>query len=287
MLLAVLVVERGASGSSSPQRRRSSSGAWAGRAEQVLGQVQQVAAVAVGHGAQRRRAPRRPAAGRGRSRLGPLQQRSSAASSSRRSTSTWQRDSSAPFSSNDGFSVVAPTRVTMPSSTKGRKPSCWARLKRWISSTNSRVALAGAPALPGVLEGPLQVGDAGEHRRERANTSPAALASRRAMVVLPEPGGPHRIIEASWPRASMPADRPVRAEQVVLADHLLQRLRPQPVGERARAGRHLGARGWWRGAFAEQVGRRGGGFVLSAGGHPMHYRPTSRRMRDACPNGRW
>ena len=55
---------------------------------------------------------------------------SSAASSSLRSTNTWLRDSKAPFSSKDGFSVVAPTRVTMPSSTKGRKPSCWARLKR-------------------------------------------------------------------------------------------------------------------------------------------------------------
>ena len=30
---------------------------------------------------------------------------------------TWQRDSSAAFSSNDGFSVVAPTRMTVPSST--------------------------------------------------------------------------------------------------------------------------------------------------------------------------
>ena len=35
--------------------------------------------------------------------------------------------------------MVAPTRVTVPSSTTGRKPSCWARLKRWISSTNSSV----------------------------------------------------------------------------------------------------------------------------------------------------
>ena len=42
---------------------------------------------------------------------------SSAASSSRCSTNTWQRDSSAPFSSKDGFSVVAPTSTTVPSST--------------------------------------------------------------------------------------------------------------------------------------------------------------------------
>jgi len=40
-----------------------------------------------------------------------------AASSNRRSTSTWQRDRSAALSSNDGFSVVAPIKVTVPSST--------------------------------------------------------------------------------------------------------------------------------------------------------------------------
>ena len=71
-----------------------------------------------------------------------------AASSSRRRTKTWLRDSKAPLSSNDGFSVVAPTRVTTPASTNGRKPSCWARLKRWISSTNSKVAW---PALRRIL----------------------------------------------------------------------------------------------------------------------------------------
>jgi len=35
--------------------------------------------------------------------------------------------------------VVTPTRVTMPSSTSGRRTSCWARLKRWISSISRSV----------------------------------------------------------------------------------------------------------------------------------------------------
>ena len=35
--------------------------------------------------------------------------------------------------------MVAPTSTTVPSSTYGRNPSCCARLKRWISSTNSSV----------------------------------------------------------------------------------------------------------------------------------------------------
>ena len=57
------------------------------------------------------------------------------------STSTCARDSSAPLSSKDGFSVVAPTSVIVPSSMSGRKLSCCERLKRWISSTNSSVPL--------------------------------------------------------------------------------------------------------------------------------------------------
>src|SRR5207253_8617821 len=52
-----------------------------------------------------------------------------------RSTYTRQRERSAEFTSNDGFSVVAPTSTIVPVSTWGRKASCWARLNRWISST--------------------------------------------------------------------------------------------------------------------------------------------------------
>ena len=54
-------------------------------------------------------------------------------------TRTRARDSNGAFSSNEGFSVVAPTRTMVPSSITGRKLSCWARLKRWISSTNRSV----------------------------------------------------------------------------------------------------------------------------------------------------
>ena len=57
----------------------------------------------------------------------------------RRSTTTFARDSSAAFTSNDGFSVVAPTSVTVPASTCGSSASCCALLKRWISSMNSTV----------------------------------------------------------------------------------------------------------------------------------------------------
>ena len=53
--------------------------------------------------------------------------------------STRARDSKAALSSNEGFSVVAPISVTVPSSITGKNESCWARLKRWISSTKSKV----------------------------------------------------------------------------------------------------------------------------------------------------
>ena len=52
------------------------------------------------------------------------------------STNTWDRESSGALTSNDGFSVVAPMSTMSPASTRGRNASCWALLKRWISSTN-------------------------------------------------------------------------------------------------------------------------------------------------------
>ena len=52
------------------------------------------------------------------------------ASDSARSTTTFARDSKAAFTSNDGFSVVAPTSTTVPASTWGNSASCCALLKR-------------------------------------------------------------------------------------------------------------------------------------------------------------
>ena len=62
--------------------------------------------------------------------------RTTASGDSGSSTTTLHRERSAPFNSKDGFSVVAPIRITSPVSTYGRKTSCCARLNRWISSKN-------------------------------------------------------------------------------------------------------------------------------------------------------
>jgi hypothetical protein len=49
------------------------------------------------------------------------------------------RESSGVTSEKYGFSVVAPIRVTVPSSTAGSRTSCCAFDQRWTSSTNSTV----------------------------------------------------------------------------------------------------------------------------------------------------
>ena len=68
------------------------------------------------------------------------------------------------------------------------------------------------------------------------NWASNASAIRRASVVLPTPGGPHRIIECSRPGLERDAQRLAGAEQVTLADDLVERLRPQPLGERSGGG---------------------------------------------------
>ena len=98
---------------------------------------------------------------------------------------------------------MAPTSTTVPSSTTGRKPSCWARLKRWISSTNSKVAWPPRRRLPASSNVRLRSATPENTAESWTKCSPARAASNRAIVVLPTPGGPHRIREASEPRSSM------------------------------------------------------------------------------------
>src|SRR3569832_582437 len=132
---------------------------------------------------------------------------------SARSTYTRARESNALFSSNEGFSVVATMKVSVPSSTMGRKASCCALLKRCTSSTIRLVAR------PDCARTCLACSTAA-----RTSFTPACTAemlkncacTRRAMsracVVLPVPGGPHRIIERMRPcsiasRSGLPGPR--------------------------------------------------------------------------------
>src|SRR3954454_11667055 len=102
------------------------------------------------------------------------------------------RDNSAELTSKNGFSVVAPTRNTRPSSTAGSSVSCCALLKRWISSRKKIVGsplvvrrwAAGPAARGGAAVGALPHG---------ANLLPAdvhgrGLLERRPGIARQQPG---------------------------------------------------------------------------------------------------
>ena len=87
--------------------------------------------------------------------------------------------------------MVAPISVTSPDSTPGSSASCWALLKRWISSRNRIVF---CPVWPS------RCSDSDSTRRTSAIPTCTAESSSkwarvvwatiRASVVLPVPGGP-------------------------------------------------------------------------------------------------
>ena len=126
-----------------------------------------------------------------------------AASSSRRNVSTLARDSSAELSSKDGFSVVAPTRMMVPSSICGRKASCCERLKRWISSTNSSVPRPSSRRAR-AASNTLRKSETPEWMAESCSKWRSVTSAKsRATVVLPVPGGPQKITDDSRPALTM------------------------------------------------------------------------------------
>src|SRR5665213_1489075 len=115
------------------------------------------------------------------------------------STNTRIRDRSAPFTSNDGFSVVAPISVIVPCSTCGRNASCCARLNRWISSTNRMVGRpscnrsSASPTISRTRGTPSVTAEKG------TNSESVYCAISRPRVVFPVPGGPQKIIDPTFP----------------------------------------------------------------------------------------
>ena len=111
------------------------------------------------------------------------------------STYTRVRESSGAITSNEGFSVVAPIKVMFPASTCGRNASCCALLKRCTSSTKTMVRLPAcrvrsAAAITSLIS-LIPVSTA----LNAINSDCVIRAISRASVVLPHPGGPHKIIE--------------------------------------------------------------------------------------------
>ena len=113
-------------------------------------------------------------------------------------TKTLHRLSRAELISKDGFSVVAPIRMILPRSTKGKKASCWALLKRWISSMKQMVRspysrFCSASCMS--LRISLMLLVTAEKVTKWALVCWAMISAR---VVLPTPGGPQKINEESW-----------------------------------------------------------------------------------------
>ncbi len=144
-----------------------------------------------------------------------------------------ERERSGALTSKYGFSVVAPMRTSSPSSTPGSRASCWALLKRWTSSRKRIVPLVPLPeALPGlgqhlpdVLHARRHRGEGFEGRRGRARDQPGQGGLARA-------GRPPEDDRAESIGLDEGAQRHPRAEQVLLADHVVEAAGPHPGRQR-------------------------------------------------------
>ena len=198
-----------------------------------------VAAVAVG-------VARRGASSASSSAVAPSARRPSL--EQRRGRRPWSRafeaeqrgaaDSSGGLTSKNGFSVVAPMSVMRPA------------LHARAAARPAATWRSGAPRRgTGSCPGPARRGGAGPARAtSRTSFTPALTAdelleglagvrrrSAWASVVLPVPGGPQRIDRREAVGLDQRAQRLPGPEQLLLADDVVERARPQPRRERRAA----------------------------------------------------
>ena len=129
-------------------------------------------------------------------------------------TYTAARDKSAELTSNEGFSVVAPIKVNKPDSTWGKKASCWLLLKRCTSSTNTIVRCGSRPSRAVTAKSTasrISLTPPSTALIDK-NCASNASAIKRAIVVLPTPGGPHKMQLCGCPdskatRKAMPSPK--------------------------------------------------------------------------------
>ncbi len=145
---------------------------------------------------------------------------------------TLTRESSARLSSKEGFSVVAPTSTMSPASTKGRKASCWARLKRWISSTKSTVRR------PSRRLRSLRLGhdrprlfDPGEDRGERHHLGAGGVRQKPRDGGLAGPGRAPEDQRGELAVGEQRANHSPFSDERVLAHHLIEIRRAHAFGE--------------------------------------------------------
>ena len=86
-----------------------------------------------------------------------------------------------------------------------------------------------------LVERALEVGDAGEHRRKLHEMQPRAGGEQPGDGGLAAARRPPKDQRGERAALQHPRERAGGAEQMVLPDHFIQRARPQPVGQRARA----------------------------------------------------
>ena len=148
---------------------------------------------------------------------------------------TRRRESSAPLTSKAGFSVVAPISVTSPSSTAGSRASCWALLKRWISSRNRIVSLPLAcRRCAGPLDHLAHLCPPRLHRAQLFEGGRGGLREDPRERRLARARGPvedHRMGPAGVDRG--PQGRAL-GQQVRLSHEVPERVWADPCGERCR-----------------------------------------------------
>ena len=136
--------------------------------------------------------------------------------------------SSGPVSEKNGFSVVAPTSTSRPSSTNGSSTSCCAREKRWTSSRNRIVPCPRSPSRARARSATSRTSfTPALTALSVSNAFSLTPATRRAIVVLPGAGRTPEDERRQPVRLDQHPQRLARPEQVLLTDDLVERPRPQ------------------------------------------------------------
>src|SRR6516165_9879207 len=114
-----------------------------------------------------------------------------------RSCKIRDRDSSGATTENDGFSVVAATSSTIRFSTAESNASCWVLENRCTSSMNNTVCSPCSSARRAVSITARTSLTPADRADRASNLRPVVCEISAARVVLPLPGGPYRMTDAT------------------------------------------------------------------------------------------
>ena len=252
MLLAVLVVQRGAACQQCGKRRRIHHRRIFRQRKDLLGHVEHIAAVAIGHRTQRG------------TRLG-IERQSAADLGFGARQQLLQRRIVEPaqhqhLAARQQRAVQREGRVLGGGADQRDR----AGLHNWQKTVllgaveavdlidEQQRPLPGPPPPRRLLECALEVGDAGEHRGQLHEMQPRAVGKQASDGGLAAAGRAPEDQRGQRAPLQHAGERAVGAEQMVLSHDIVERPRAQAIGQRARAGRRR--RLGWR---AEEIGRVG------------------------------